>query len=97
MKIDETVLAARSISSTQSVKQASEATASSKSQNSQQASTFAAAKDSATVSPVAAHLAQASDVRMDKVASVQQAIASGNYQVSAEAVADSLISYMSQR
>lgn len=97
MKIDETILAGRNISSTQSVKQASELTASSKPQKSEQASSFAAAKDSATVSSVAANLAQTSDVRMDKVASIQQAIASGSYHVSSEAMADSLISYMSQR
>ena len=35
------------------------------------------------------------DVRMERVAAVQQAIASGSYQVSAGALADTLINYMS--
>lgn len=35
------------------------------------------------------------DVRMEKVAAVQQAITSGSYQVSAGALADTLINHMS--
>jgi negative regulator of flagellin synthesis FlgM len=50
--------------------------------------------DQASLSHTSTILAQAlsgSDVRMDKVASLQQAIASGNYHVSSADVADSIL------
>lgn len=59
-----------------------------------------AESDSATVSAgaaLASHLAQASDVRAEKVASVQQALASGSYRVDAGKVADKIIASMQQK
>lgn len=53
--------------------------------------------DQATLSTAASVAAQAapdSDVRMDKVAEVQQALAAGTYNVPASAVADRMISQM---
>ena len=56
--------------------------------------------DEATLSPAASMAAQAapeSDVRMDKVAQVQQALAAGTYNVPASAVADRTMSQMMGR
>ncbi|MGC2639102.1 MAG: flagellar biosynthesis anti-sigma factor FlgM, partial [Acidobacteriaceae bacterium] len=53
--------------------------------------------DEATLSPAASLAAQAapdSDVRMDKVAAVQQALAAGTYNVPAGAVAGKVIDQM---
>lgn len=53
--------------------------------------------DEATLSPAASLAAQAapdSDVRMDKVAAVQQALAAGTYNVPAGAVAGKMIDQM---
>ena len=100
MKIDDAFLAATAVSSTQPTRQVSETTQTTKSRGSQlgmQLYGAAQASDSATMSATGIHLTQGTDVRLDKVASVQQAIASGSYSVSSEALADSLISYMSQR
>jgi negative regulator of flagellin synthesis FlgM len=70
-------------------------------QRQQQTSNFAATasggQDSTEVSTAAslAHQAMAvPDVRMDKVAAVQQALANGTYQVSAGDVADKLLQQM---
>lgn len=55
------------------------------------------AKDSATLgagAAMASQLAGTSDVRMEKVAAVQQALASGTYQVDAGKVADKIIASM---
>ncbi|HTX42212.1 MAG TPA: flagellar biosynthesis anti-sigma factor FlgM [Acidobacteriaceae bacterium] len=55
------------------------------------------AADVATLTPagsVAAQAAPDSDVRMDKVISVQQALAAGTYSVPAGAVADKMIDQM---
>lgn len=55
------------------------------------------AADEATLSPAASVAAQAtpdSDVRMDKVGEVQQALAAGTYSVSSSAVADKMIDRM---
>ncbi len=55
------------------------------------------AADVATLTPagsVAAQAAPDSDVRMDKVVSVQQALAAGTYSVPAGAVADKMIDQM---
>lgn len=54
----------------------------------------ATGKDSATLgagATLASHMAQVSDVRMEKVASVQQALAAGSYHVDAGKVADKII------
>jgi negative regulator of flagellin synthesis FlgM len=54
-------------------------------------------KDTAQVSAVATQVAQsasASDVRLDKVASIQAALQAGTYQVPASAVAQSVIDAM---
>lgn len=56
--------------------------------------TQAGGSDSATLSAgakLASHMANVSDVRMDKVTSVQQALASGTYHVDAGKVADKVI------
>ncbi len=53
--------------------------------------------DQATLSTAASAAAQASpdsDVRMDKVKQIQQALAAGTYNVPATAVADKMISQM---
>lgn len=53
--------------------------------------------DSATLSSAASEVAQAAggdDVRMDRVASIQAALASGTYSVPASAVASSLVDAM---
>lgn len=53
--------------------------------------------DQATVSPAATEVCQSPagpDVRMDKVAVVQQALAAGTYQVAASKVADKVIDAM---
>ncbi len=55
------------------------------------------AADQATVSNVAsgvAQLASSDDVRMEKVASIQAALANGTYNVSASAVASKLVDSM---
>lgn len=57
----------------------------------------AAGADEATLSPAASLAAQAapdSDVRMDKVNGVQQALAAGTYRVASADVADKLIASM---
>jgi negative regulator of flagellin synthesis FlgM len=57
----------------------------------------AAVSDQATLSPAASLAAQAgpdSDVRMEKVAQVQQALAAGSYNVPSSAVADKMIDRM---
>ncbi len=57
----------------------------------------AGAADEATLSTAASAAAQVapdSDVRMDKVAAIQQALAAGTYNVPALAVADKMISQM---
>jgi negative regulator of flagellin synthesis FlgM len=56
--------------------------------------------DQATLSTAASAAAQAApdaDVRMEKVAEVQQALAAGTYNVPASAVADKMISQMMGR
>lgn len=56
-----------------------------------------ASADEATLSPAASLAAQASsdsDVRMDKVAEVQKALADGSYQVPSSEVADKIINQM---
>lgn len=56
-----------------------------------------AAQDNATLSPaasLAAQTAEDSDVRMDKVAEIQQAIASGSYNVPSSEVAGKIIEQM---
>lgn len=56
--------------------------------------------DTATLSAgatLASHLAQTGDVRMEKVAAVQQSLASGTYQVDAGKVADKIIASMLQK
>ncbi|HLI03165.1 MAG TPA: flagellar biosynthesis anti-sigma factor FlgM [Terracidiphilus sp.] len=53
--------------------------------------------DRATLSPAASGMAQAAgdgDVRMDKVAAVQAALAQGSYDVPASAVASKLVNAM---
>jgi negative regulator of flagellin synthesis FlgM len=53
--------------------------------------------DHATLSPAASGMAQSAgdgDVRMDKVAAVQAALASGGYEVPASAVASKLVNAM---
>lgn len=57
----------------------------------------AAASDSATVSAGASHLVTGSDVRLEKVTSVQGALAAGTYQVSADDLANSLMASMLQK
>lgn len=62
-------------------------------------SSSAAGVDQASLSSTAALVAQAlseSDVRTDKVASLQQSIAAGTYNVPASAVADKLMSALLQ-
>lgn len=57
----------------------------------------ASATDQATLSTAASAAAQAasdSDVRMDKVTAIQQALAAGTYSVPAVDVADRMISHM---
>ncbi|MBX6358460.1 flagellar biosynthesis anti-sigma factor FlgM [Pseudacidobacterium ailaaui] len=59
--------------------------------------TDATAQDTTELSPEARFASQAMqvpDVRLDKVAAVQQALSSGNYQVSAEDVAEKMIRQM---
>ena len=62
--------------------------------------TVASASDSAQLSSIGSVLAQAvsslSDVRTDKVESIKSAIASGNYNIPAGAVADKLIESLLQ-
>lgn len=60
-------------------------------------SATAAAGDSATVSAGASQLAGSSDVRMEKVTGVQQALAAGSYHVSSGDLADSLIASMMRK
>lgn len=58
------------------------------------------AADVATLTPagsLAAQSAPDSDVRMDKVAAVQQALAAGTYSVPASAVADKMIGQMLEK
>lgn len=57
----------------------------------------AAGHDEATLSPAASLAAQSgpdSDVRMDKVSQVQQALAAGTYSVPSSEVAGRMIGYM---
>jgi negative regulator of flagellin synthesis FlgM len=66
-------------------------------QGSAAAQTAGSAADQATLSTAASVAAQAapdSDVRMDKVTQVQQALAAGTYNVPASAVADKMIGQM---
>lgn len=63
--------------------------------NSATAGTSAAAADRATLSQAASEAAQAGgDVRTEKVAAIQAALASGTYSVPATAVASSIIDAM---
>jgi len=62
-----------------------------------QKSASMAVQDNATLSPaasLAAQTAEDSDVRMDKVAQIQQAIASGSYNVPSSEVAGKIIEQM---
>ncbi len=91
MKIDDVSQSA----ATHAVSPVSGSTSSASVTRSAEASPAAAgASDSATVSAGASQLASGSDVRMEKVSSVQQALAAGTYHVSAGDLADSLIASM---
>lgn len=101
MKIDETLSGANSVNAVNRAQQASEANsaAAARPESDSQAN-LAEGKDSATLgagAALASHLANVSDVRTEKVASVQQALAAGTYQVDAGKVADKIIASMMQK
>jgi len=97
MKIDDLSLSTANTAATQAVRPLTETASTAGAARSAGASEAAAASDSATVSAGASQLATGSDVRMEKVTSVQQALDAGTYQVSAGDVADSLIAAMLQK
>ncbi len=97
MKIDETLSGANGLNAVDRAQMSSEVSspASARLESGSKAET--AAGDSATLgagAALASHMAKVSDVRTDKVASVQQALASGTYQVDAGKVADKIIASM---
>jgi len=92
MKIDDI-----SLSPLGSAAQAVSPGSASRASGSPQAAPAAAAVDSATLSAGANQLAGDQDVRMEKVAAVQQALESGTYQVSAGDLADRLMASMLQK
>lgn len=101
MKIDETLSGANSVNAVNRAQQASEANsaAAARPESDSQAK-LAEGKDSATLgagAALASHLANVSDVRMEKVAGVQQSLAAGTYQVDAGKVADKIIASMMQK
>jgi negative regulator of flagellin synthesis FlgM len=99
MKIDETLSAAKGVQSVNRVQAGAEASASAVRPESV-STAHSGGGDSATLSAgatLASQLANTSDVRTEKVASVQQALASGTYLVDAGKVADKMIASMLQK
>ena len=95
MKIDDTLSGGNNMHTVNRAQMASEvssAAAASKPENDSEGDL--AGKDSATLgagATLASHMAHVSDVRMEKVAGVQQAMAAGSYYVDAGKVADKII------
>lgn len=99
MKIDETLSAANGVQAVNRAQASPEASTSAVRPESELKANLGAG-DSATLSAgatLASQLANTSDVRTEKVASVQQALTSGTYHVDAGKVADKVIASMLQK
>lgn len=100
MKIDEMPSGANHIDAVNRAQASPEASSVASGKPESDAKTRAGGADSATLSAgakLASHMANVSDVRMDKVTSVQQALASGTYHVDAGKVADKIMQSMVQK
>lgn len=95
MKIDDTLSGANNLNSVNRAQMASEvSSATTGKPESGLKSEVAAGNDSATLgagAALASRMANVSDVRTEKVASVQQALAAGTYHVDAGKVADKIM------
>lgn len=95
MKIDETLSAASAVNALNRSQASTETANAARIESGSK--TDVGASDSATLSAgatLASQMANASDVRMDKVTNVQQALAAGTYKVDAGQVADKIIASM---
>lgn len=100
MKIDETLSGANGVNAVNRAQMASEVSSATTGRPGSGSKANLAAGDSATLgagATLASHLANVSDVRSEKVAGVQQALADGTYQVDAGKVADKIIASMLQK
>lgn len=100
MKIDETLSGAKGVNAVNRAQMAPEVSSAAKGTPGSGAKADTALGDSATLgagATLASHLANVSDVRTEKVASVQQGLAAGTYQVDAGKVADKIIASMLQK
>jgi flagellar biosynthesis anti-sigma factor FlgM len=100
MKIDETLSGANGVNAVDRAHSMAESSAAAGRLESGSRADGAAAGDSATLSAgatLASHLANGSDVRMEKVTSVQQSLAAWTYRVDAGKVADKVIASMLQK
>jgi len=94
MKIDETLSGSNGVNAVNRAQMSSEVSSVASGKQESSSNPAVGGSDSATLSAgarLASHMANVSDVRMDKVTGVQQALAAGTYQVDAGKVADKII------
>lgn len=100
MKIDDMPSGANNINAVSRAQMASEVSSAAAGKPESGSTADIAAGDTATLSAgatLASHMASVSDVRMEKVASVQQSLAAGTYHVDAGKVADKIIQSILQK
>ncbi|MGC8549977.1 MAG: flagellar biosynthesis anti-sigma factor FlgM [Acidobacteriaceae bacterium] len=94
MKIDETLSGSNGVNAVNRAQMSPEVNSADSGKPESGSTAPAGGADTATLSAgakLASHMANVSDVRMDKVTGVQQALAAGTYHVDAGKVADKII------